>query len=82
MTVKSIDFFEEINNEPDEIRRGGELGQGETFSNYRIYRITNDLEEVQFLKLEIICNSYGQEVTVSENIKLVHPVTRTVQVWE
>lgn len=81
MAVTKIKFLEEVDNRPDE-NRGWDslLNQGETVTNYRVYEITNDDGSTQYVKLEVIINSYGSEEGAGDLV-LTKQTTKTVKVW-
>lgn len=88
MSVVSIKFVKEINNHPGALDGYGELNNGETYTNYYIYEISSidsnsGVPIVQYLKVSIQHDSYGQAVNIPQNgMRLVEPNTQTITVWE
>ncbi len=81
MSVKRVEFVEEVDNRPEN-NRGWDslLEQGETVTNYNIYRLVNSDGTEQFVKLEIIINSYGDAEGVGK-LSLTEQTEKTVTVW-
>lgn len=78
MTVKRIELIEEVDNS----RPYDQMYQGDTYTNYRIYRIVNgDGEDDQFFKIGLVHESYGGLDTVTDP-QLVSAKTKTVLVYE
>lgn len=77
MSVLRIDFVEEIDNKRDY----DSMYQGDTYTNYRIYRIVNSDGEDQFFKIGLIHESYGGIESVTHP-GIVSPTTKTVVVYE
>jgi hypothetical protein len=82
MAVKTIQLFEEVDNEPKNNDYYDEYAQGTTWTNLHIFKVTSDDGTEQFFKQEIVHDSYGKIDNVPTEFTEVKPKTKKVTYFE
>lgn len=79
MAITSIQFYQEVDRAPDSSM---ELAEGTTYNNDMIFVATNDDGTQQYLKFEVVYDSYGEVQGLAQAASLVSPRQKTVTVFE